>query len=111
MLSPLLAAHPAALLVLVSTQGALAFAVGSTLIARVLYAAVDAPTMGGAYATAALNVGAVAGPAMGAASLATSAGELGPVWVAIGLTAVTLVTMVLLVRPSPAADLRASGVG
>lgn len=86
-----LAAHPVMLLILVLAQGILAFAVGSTLIARVLYAASGAPTMGGSYATAALNVGATFGPALAAASLAGRAGNLGPVWVAVALTGIALI--------------------
>ncbi|WP_406034321.1 MFS transporter [Nocardioides sp. NBC_00163] len=89
----LLADHAVPLLVLVFVQGALAFAVGSSLIARVLYAASDAPTMGGSYATVALNVGAVVGPAIGAAAL-SGHGDLGPVWVAAALTGVALLAMV-----------------
>ncbi|RAY12413.1 chloramphenicol efflux pump [Actinomadura craniellae] len=75
-----LAGEPAALLALVFLQGALSFAVGSTLITRVLYAAAGAPTMAGSYATAALNVGATAGPLIAAATLGTAAGDLGPLW-------------------------------
>lgn len=93
-----LAAHPAALLTLVFTQGALSFAVGSTLIARVLYAAEGAPTMGGSYATAALNIGAAAGPAVAAAALGTGAGVLGPVWASGVLVAVALVIGLPLIR-------------
>lgn len=89
----LLAAHPALLLVLILVQGVLAFAVGSTLIARVLYAATEAPTMGGSYATAALNVGAAAGPAIGAIALTVS-GDLGPVWVAAALTGIAWIASV-----------------
>lgn len=88
----LLARHPAPLMVLVFVQGALAFAVGSTLIARVLYAASDAPTMDGSYATAALNIGAAVGPAIAAVALSL-AGDLAPTWVAFGLTAVGLVVL------------------
>lgn len=80
----MLAGHPWLLFVLVFTQGVLAFAVGSTLITRVLYAAGGAPTMGGSYATAALNLGAAGGPALAALSLAS--GTLGPIWVAAGLS-------------------------
>lgn len=85
----LFASHPAALVSLALVQGMLSFAVGSTLIARVLYAASGAPTMGGAYATAALNVGAAAGPAIAAAVL--GAGPVAPIWVAVTMTAVALV--------------------
>lgn len=83
----LLATHPVALMILVFVQGALAFAVGSTLITRVLYAASEAPTMGGSYATVALNIGAAAGPAIGAVALSGST-ALGPVWVATALTGI-----------------------
>lgn len=76
----LLAHEPALLLVLVFVQGALSFALGSTLIARVLYEAVGAPTMAGAYATAALNVGAAVGPLVAAITLVTTDGNLGPLW-------------------------------
>ena len=81
------AAQPLALLALVFAQGVLSFGVGSTLIARVLYEASGAPTMGGSYATAALNAGAVIGPACGAWMLASGADHLSPVAVAAVLTA------------------------
>ncbi|WOC13714.1 Cmx/CmrA family chloramphenicol efflux MFS transporter [Gordonia sp. MP11Mi] len=87
------ASHPAPFVVLVLVQGLLSFGVGSTLIARVLYAADCAPTMGGSYATAALNIGAAAGPVLGALGLATGAGALAPVWAAAALTGVALVVM------------------
>ncbi|MBL7252968.1 hypothetical protein JKJ07_01450 [Actinoplanes sp. LDG1-01] len=86
----LLAAHPVAFLSLVLAQGVLSFAVGSTLITRVLYAATAAPTTGGSYAAAALNIGATAGPALGAAALTTRAGATAPIWIAAELTAVAL---------------------
>lgn len=88
----LFAEHPALLLILVFVQGVLAFAVGSTLIAQVLHAASEAPTMGGSYATAALNVGAAAGPAIGAVAL-SGYSDPGPVWVAAALTAVAILVM------------------
>ncbi|MGW1000347.1 Cmx/CmrA family chloramphenicol efflux MFS transporter [Streptomyces sp. NPDC002520] len=75
-----LADRPAALLALVFVQGALSFALGSTLITRVLYEAAAAPTMAGSYATAALNVGAAVGPLIAATTLSTAAGDLGPLW-------------------------------
>ncbi len=86
------ARHPAPLLMLALLLGALSFGVGSALIARVLYAAAAAPTMAGAYATAALNVGATIGPAIAAVTLGTSLGLRGPAW-----AAATLVTIALLV--------------
>ncbi|WP_328608681.1 MFS transporter [Amycolatopsis sp. NBC_00345] len=92
-----LAAHPVALLILVFVQGALSFALGSTLIARVLYEAAGAPTMGGSYATAALNVGAAGGPVIAAATLGS--GDLGPVWASALLVAVALLVAMALRRP------------
>ncbi|BBX90694.1 MFS transporter [Mycolicibacterium boenickei] len=91
-----LATHPAAVLILVFCQGVSAFAVGSTLIARVLYAASSAPTMGGSYATAALNIGATCGPLLAAASLAGPAGTLGPVWMSVALTGAAMLAAVLM---------------
>ncbi|MBA0053186.1 MFS transporter [Streptomyces sp. AJS327] len=85
-----LADSPVALCLLVFAQGALSFALGSTLIARVLYEAAGAPTMAGSYATAALNVGATAGPLLAAATLTTRAGDLGPLWASGLLVAVAL---------------------
>ena len=49
--------------------GALSFGVGSTLVGGVLASATNAPTMGGSYSTVALNLGAVAGPALGGLAL------------------------------------------
>ena len=58
-------------------------------------AASGAPTMGGSYATAALNIGAAAGPVLGAFGLATGLGLIAPIWVASVLTAIALVIMLL----------------
>lgn len=85
-----LADEPVALFLLVFVQGALSFAVGSTLITRVLYEAAGAPTMAGSYATAALNVGAAVGPVLAAATLGTEAGPRGPLWASGLLVAVAL---------------------
>ncbi|MDT0268597.1 MFS transporter [Streptomyces sp. DSM 44915] len=86
----LLADEPVALCLLVLGQGALSFALGGTLITRVLYEATGAPTMAGSYATAALNVGAATGPLIAATTLHTGAGNLGPLWTSGLLVAVTL---------------------
>ncbi|MFD5124294.1 Cmx/CmrA family chloramphenicol efflux MFS transporter [Streptomyces sp. NPDC058385] len=85
-----LAGKPVALCTLVFVQGALSFALGSTLITRVLYEAAQAPTMAGSYATAALNFGAAAGPAVAATTLSTEFGDLGPLWMSGLLVAVAL---------------------
>jgi DHA1 family chloramphenicol resistance protein-like MFS transporter len=96
---------PAALVGLAFLQGALSFAVGSTLISRVLYRASAAPTMAGSYATAAFNVGAAVGPAVGGLALSTTLGFVAPAWVSAILTAaallITLVTLRNLTRPEP----------
>ncbi|WP_229403020.1 Cmx/CmrA family chloramphenicol efflux MFS transporter [Micromonospora okii] len=106
--SATLAARPVALLPLVFVQGMLSFALGSTLIARVLYEAAGAPTMGGAYATAALNIGAAGGPVVAAATLGADAGDLGPVWVSGFLVAVALLVALPLLRVIAPQDGRAS---
>ncbi|MEV0040465.1 Cmx/CmrA family chloramphenicol efflux MFS transporter [Streptomyces sp. NPDC050804] len=85
-----LADRPVPLLTLVFVQGALSFALGGTLITRVLYEAAGAPTMAGSYATAALNVGAAAGPLVAATTLSTAAGDLGPLWASGLLVAIAL---------------------
>lgn len=86
----LLATRPVALLLLVFVQGTLSFALGGTLITRVLYVASAAPTMGGSYATASLNIGAAGGPALAAVTLGSGDSEVGPVWVSVLLVAVAL---------------------
>ncbi|MCH0540345.1 MFS transporter [Streptomyces sp. MUM 203J] len=85
-----LADEPVALFALVFVQGALSFALGGTLITRVLYEAAGAPTMAGSYATAALNVGAAVGPLIAGPTLNTAAGNLGPLWASGLLVAVAL---------------------
>ncbi|MDF5754671.1 Cmx/CmrA family chloramphenicol efflux MFS transporter [Spongiactinospora sp. TRM90649] len=87
--------RPVALLLLVFAQGALSFAVGSTLIARVLYAASAAPTMAGSYATAALNAGAVIGPIAAASTLSLDTDALGPIWVSVLLVTIALLITLL----------------
>ncbi|RRR98506.1 Cmx/CmrA family chloramphenicol efflux MFS transporter [Glycomyces terrestris] len=81
-----LALAPGALLPLAPVLGALAFGTGSTLIGRIMAAARDAPTMGGSYATAALNVGATAGPVLAGLGY-EQAGPAGSVLAAAALTA------------------------
>ncbi|WP_432924972.1 Cmx/CmrA family chloramphenicol efflux MFS transporter [Microbispora sp. CA-135349] len=104
-----LAGNPVVLLLLVFVQGALSFALGGTLITRVLYEAAGAPTMAGSYATAALNVGAAAGPLAAAATLGTAtpgtgARDLGPLWVSGLLVAIALLvafSSAVFRRPGP----------
>ncbi|MFE9746842.1 Cmx/CmrA family chloramphenicol efflux MFS transporter [Saccharothrix saharensis] len=94
------AGAPTALLVLVFAQGTLSFALGGTLIARVLYEGAGAPTMAGSYATAALNVGATVGPLLAATTL--GAGPTGPLWTSAALVALALVVSLIPGRSAPA---------
>ncbi|WP_194822181.1 Cmx/CmrA family chloramphenicol efflux MFS transporter [Micromonospora sp. S-DT3-3-22] len=71
-------ASPVALWFLALTQGALSFALGSTLIARIVATTRDAPTMGGSFATVALNIGAVIGPIAGGLTIG-ALGVRGPI--------------------------------
>ncbi|WP_147942736.1 Cmx/CmrA family chloramphenicol efflux MFS transporter [Microbispora sp. CSR-4] len=86
----MVAGDPAAVLVLVFVQGTLSFAVGSMLITRALYEAYDAPSLGGSFATAALNVGATAGPLLGGAAIGAGLGYRSPLWVSALLVALAL---------------------
>ncbi|MEU0484426.1 Cmx/CmrA family chloramphenicol efflux MFS transporter [Streptosporangium sp. NPDC006013] len=107
------AGSPVAAFLLVFVQGTLSFAVGSTLIAQVLYAATRAPSLGGSFATAALNVGAAAGPAIGGATIAAGLGYRSPLWVSALLVATALVTaglaqVIRLLRSTPREETPAS---
>ncbi|MBO2455354.1 MFS transporter [Actinomadura barringtoniae] len=78
------------MIALVFLLGALSFGVGSTLISRVLYAAPGAPTLGGGFATAALNVGAALGPWLGGLAIGAGLGYRAVPWVSALLVALTL---------------------
>lgn len=86
----LVAGNAAAVVVLVPVLGTLAFAVGSTLIARALYAGSDAPNLAGSFATASFNVGAAVGPWVGGMTIAAGLGLGSPLWVSAALVAVSL---------------------
>ncbi|MBB5774889.1 Cmx/CmrA family chloramphenicol efflux MFS transporter [Nonomuraea jabiensis] len=88
----LAAGAPVPAVVLVFVQGTLSFAVGSTLISQVLYAATGAPTLAGGFATAALNVGATLGPWLGGLTIGAGLGLRSPLWVSALLVAAALVT-------------------
>ncbi|MFI2666191.1 Cmx/CmrA family chloramphenicol efflux MFS transporter [Micromonospora carbonacea] len=75
---------------LVLVQGTLSFAVGATLITLVLYRAADAPSLGGSFATVALNVGAAIGPLLGGAAIGAGLGYRSPLWVSALLVALAL---------------------
>lgn len=77
--------------------GMLSFAVGSALIARIVSQASGAPVLGGAYATAALNLGAVVGPM--AAGLAFAAGGAASGAVGVMTVAAVLTAVAALLTP------------
>ncbi|WAL94301.1 Cmx/CmrA family chloramphenicol efflux MFS transporter [Streptomyces sp. Je 1-369] len=85
------AARPVAVVVLVLVQGALSFGVGSTLIARALYAATEAPRLAGGFATAAFNVGGALGPWLGGLAISAGLGYRAPLWLSAALVAAALV--------------------
>ncbi len=87
----LAASNPVAAVALALVQGALSFAVGSALIAQVLYTASEAPTLGGSLATASLNVGAAAGPWLGGVAIAAGLGLRSPLWMSAALVAAAAV--------------------
>ncbi|GAA3091508.1 MFS transporter [Pseudonocardia yunnanensis] len=86
----LTAVHPIAALIAIGVQGALSFAVGSTVIARAFVLATDAPTLGGNYATASFNVGAALGPALGGLALDATQSAQAPIWISAALGAAGL---------------------
>jgi DHA1 family chloramphenicol resistance protein-like MFS transporter len=105
-----LASSAAAVWVLAPVQGALSFAVGGTLIARSMAAAHGAPTMGGAYSTVALNLGALVGPVLGGLAIG-SLGLTGPVLVSAALAAAAVVLWCAAVRRRAAAPLGSRELG
>ncbi|HEX6340106.1 Cmx/CmrA family chloramphenicol efflux MFS transporter [Umezawaea sp.] len=87
----LTAGDPVVVFVFAFVQGALSFAVGSTLIAQAFYSASAAPMLAGGFATAALNVGAAAGPALGGLAIDAGVGFRAPMLVSAALVATALV--------------------
>ncbi|MEU8542587.1 MFS transporter [Streptomyces sp. NPDC048717] len=104
----LVAAYPLALFALAALQGALSFALGTTLVSRVLRLASEAPTLSGASATVALNTGAFAGPLLAAAATAHTNDPRAALWTS---TALSVVAAVLTCRHSFATRTRRTGVG
>jgi len=82
-----------------SLGGMLSFAVGSALISRIVREATGAPVLGGAYATVALNLGAIAGP-VSAAFAYSFTGVQGIVLTAAVLTAAAA-SLAVLLKTSP----------
>ncbi|WP_406137361.1 Cmx/CmrA family chloramphenicol efflux MFS transporter [Streptomyces sp. NBC_01089] len=78
-------------LALILVQGAFAFGTGTALIARVLGLAPGAPTLAGAFCTAAFNLGATLGPWAGGLALDAGCGYRAPAWVSGALMACALI--------------------
>ncbi|WP_324795969.1 Cmx/CmrA family chloramphenicol efflux MFS transporter [Streptomyces cyaneofuscatus] len=87
----LTAGRPVAVLVLIPLLGLLAFGTGTALITRLLGQAAGAPTLAGASATAAFNLGAAVGPWAGGLALDAGLGQRAPVWVSAALMGLALV--------------------
>lgn len=87
----LAAGSPGPALALIPFLGMLAFGTGTALITRVLALAPGAPTLAGAFSTAAFNLGAAVGPWAGGLALDAGLGYRAPVWVSALLTALALV--------------------
>ncbi|MFJ9980816.1 Cmx/CmrA family chloramphenicol efflux MFS transporter [Streptomyces cyaneofuscatus] len=87
----LTAGRPVAALVLIPLLGLLAFGTGTALITRLLGQAAGAPTLAGASATAAFNLGAAVGPWAGGLALDAGLGHRAPVWVSAALMGLALV--------------------
>ncbi|TCO43931.1 DHA1 family chloramphenicol resistance protein-like MFS transporter [Kribbella antiqua] len=83
------ASSPATTVTLVFIQGALSFAVGSTLISYALYASAESPVLAGGLATASLNVGATLGPLLGGAAISLT-NYRAPLWVSALLAGTAL---------------------
>lgn len=77
--------------------GAASFAAGAALISRIVTVAIAAPTLGGAFATVALNVGAFAGPLVSGAVLGWQGVVLVP-WVAVAFTAMAVLLLPLALK-------------
>ncbi|MBT2528472.1 MFS transporter [Streptomyces sp. ISL-99] len=84
------AGSPVAVAGLVCVQGMLAFGTGTALISWVFRLAARAPTLGGAFATAAFNVGGAVGPWAGGVAIGQGFGFRSPVWVSAALMVLAL---------------------
>ncbi|MFD6073803.1 Cmx/CmrA family chloramphenicol efflux MFS transporter [Amycolatopsis lurida] len=87
--------QPVALFVVTAVQGGLSFGCGSALVARVMHVAPGAPTLGGSFATVALNAGAFLGPVL-AGFVTESTGDYRyAMWIS---AAITLLALPLVLR-------------
>ncbi|MFC9436050.1 Cmx/CmrA family chloramphenicol efflux MFS transporter [Nocardia sp. NPDC057030] len=79
------------LLIMTTLVGAASFATGSTWIGRIVTAATPtAPHLSGAFATAALNIGAAIGPALAGLAISTTGTPASALWTSAVLVATAL---------------------
>ncbi|WP_432013687.1 Cmx/CmrA family chloramphenicol efflux MFS transporter [Streptomyces cucumeris] len=95
--------HPVPLMVMAVVQGGLSFGVGSALVAQVMRTASShAPSLSGAFATVALNIGAFAGP-LAAEFAAGALGDYrGAVWLSAALSATAATVLAVSRATGPA---------
>ncbi|MBI0376539.1 Cmx/CmrA family chloramphenicol efflux MFS transporter, partial [Streptomyces albiflaviniger] len=86
-------AHTAPLFVVTIVQGALSFGIGSTLVARVMHVAPQAPSLGGSFATVALNAGAFLGPLIAGLATGTTGDYRDAAWVSATLATTAAATV------------------
>ncbi|AEM87122.1 Cmx/CmrA family chloramphenicol efflux MFS transporter [Streptomyces violaceusniger] len=79
--------YAAPLFIVTVLQGGLSFGIGSTLVTRVMRTASQAPSLGGSFATVALNAGAFLGPLVAGLVTETTGDYRGAVWVSAALAA------------------------
>lgn len=82
--------HPTALFAVTAVQGGLSFGCGSALVARVMHVAPGAPTLGGSFATVALNAGAFLGPVLAGFVTESTGDHRHAIWISAALTLVAL---------------------
>jgi MFS transporter, DHA1 family, chloramphenicol resistance protein len=88
-----LASSLPALAVLATIDGALSFAVGSTLIGLAVGAATPtAPHLSGAFATAAFNLGAAVGPALAGLTITATETPTAALWISAALATTAAIT-------------------
>lgn len=88
----LTAAYLPALLLMATAGGAISFAVGSTVISRIVStAAPTAPNLSGAFATMAFNIGAALGPATAGIAISTTKSTPAALWTSATLAAIAFV--------------------
>lgn len=91
----LLAPHPAAVVPLVLGLGIAGFVLNPAIYARVFTIAAQAPTLAGATAVSAFQLGITVVPALAAAALATGADLTSVTWIGAGLAALTIPVILL----------------